>query len=410
MKRLALLTLLLSACGAPAAEGPKAPSSAAATPPPAPKVEQQQLVNGGWLDAAIFALEAPALPAKVNNDVLLGVELMARPLVLECLVDPKNRGAEKRTHLVIDAALGDAGVTHKVSGQNLPPAGASCVEAALTKWTASIPTLNAKIAAGPAVSAHLEIDHVAGVQPAVVLGVNEVSDVAGAIRLALPGWGECFAAWKSAPPRVLKGSLQLHKAKAPATQVSPSALSFEPSGDANADKVAACLAPKLNALSFKSPAAETLAIPLVLRFVHSGAGESLPGAPADLQFTQLDLARGRRTAEAAIAVGGRNQATAAYDDAVKRYKAGAKDVSVKELKDKCAALLAADDRLLDAAKKTLAVEEATHAFAQDQKAKDATWAEVEAIAAKKQGEAQKDVESFKAARSADEAACPKSTN
>ncbi len=410
MKRVAHLALLLSACGAPAAEGAKDPSTAGSGAPSAPKVEQQQLVNNGWLDAAIFALEAPALPPMVNSDVLLGVTLSARPLVLECLVDPKNRGAEKRTHVVIDATLGEAGVSHKVTGQNLPPSGASCIEAALNKWTATIPTLNAKASAGGAVSTHLELDHVAGVQPAVTMGVNEVSDVAGTIRLALPGFPECFAAWKSAPPRVLKGSLSLHKAKPPAAQVSPAALTFEPTGDAGADKVVACLTPKLTALSFKSPAGETLTIPLALRFVHSGAGESLPGAPPDLQFTQLDLARGRRTAEAAIAVGGRNLATASYDDAVKRYKAGAKDVSVKELKDKCAALLVADDRLLDAAKKTLAVEDATHLFAQEQKAKDATWAEVEAISAKKQGEAQKDVESFKAARIADEAACPKSRN
>ncbi|MFO0762837.1 MAG: hypothetical protein U0359_40745 [Byssovorax sp.] len=149
---------------------------------------------------------------------------------------------------------------------------------------------------------------------------------------------------------------------------------------------------------------------MILRFVHSGAGETLPGASPDLQFTQLDLSRGRRTAEAAIAIGGRNQANSVYADAVKRYKANAKDVSVKELKDKCAALLAADDKLIEAAQRSLGVEDATHTFAAAQKEKDASWGEVESIAQKKQGDALKDLDNFKAARKQDEAACPKATN
>ncbi len=39
-----------------------------------------------------------------------------------------------------------------------------------------------------------------GASPSVEMGVNDASDIAGAIRLALPTWGDCFADWKSAPP------------------------------------------------------------------------------------------------------------------------------------------------------------------------------------------------------------------
>ncbi|MFO0763146.1 MAG: hypothetical protein U0359_42305, partial [Byssovorax sp.] len=220
MKRAALLALTLTACSAAAPDAPQTPAPTSA-PTAAPKIEQQQLGNTGWLDVATFASDPPALPAVISTEVLLGVELLARPFVLECLVDPTHRGADKRTHAVIDASLGDGGVTHKVSGDNMTPAGTKCIEAALGKWTASMPALNAKAAAGAGVSAHIEIDHVAGVQPAVVFGQNEGSDVAGTIRLAVAGWGDCFTAWKSAPPRQLKGSLELTKPAQPADKVAP---------------------------------------------------------------------------------------------------------------------------------------------------------------------------------------------
>jgi hypothetical protein len=399
----ALALTLLPSCATPQAEAPKPASSAPATP----KVEQQQLANNGWLDVALFSTDAPSLPSVVSNEVLLGVELLARPHVLECLVAPAHRGADKRTRVLIAAKLTDTGVSHKVSGDNLPPAGASCIEAALSKWTAALPGLNAKAAAGATVSAELEIVHTMGVLPAVVMGLNEASDANGTVRLALPAMGECFAEWKSTPPSLLKGSLALRKPSAGAALAPEVKLAPESASDAAGAKVATCLQGKLAALPFKAPAGEALTVPLTLRFVHSAAGESLPGAPADLQFTQLDLARGRRAADSLIAIGGRNAATSAYDDAVKRYKAGAKDVSVKELKDKCAALLAADDKLIDAAQKALTVEDVTHRFAEEQKAKDPSWAEAEAASAKKQGEARKDLETFKAAKVADEAACPK---
>jgi hypothetical protein len=398
----ALLLALLPACG-----GAEAPTSTTPGAPPVPKSDKQQLANLSHFDVGTLSPTPPAIPARVNKDVLLGVEMTARPTILECLVDPKNRGADKLTKVVVDATLVDAGVEHKVSGANLTPAGTACIEGALKKWTDAAAGLNAKAAAGGAVSARLEVGHEVGNQPAVVMGINEASDVAGAVRAALPGWADCFADWKSAPPRALKGSVKVTKAPG-AAEVSPAEVSFEPAGDPAADKVAACLKGKIAAMKLKAPKSDAVTVPLPLRFVHSGVASPLGAEePPHLQFAQLDLLRARRLAEVAIAEGSRALAAAAYDDAVKRYKAGAKEVSVLELKDKCAALLAADDKAIEALQKQVEVETKTHDFAAAQKAKDAGWEPAETLSAQKLAEAQKDVQSFQQNRKADEAACPK---
>jgi hypothetical protein len=260
------------------------------------------------------------------------------------------------------------------------------------------------------VKSHVEFEHVTGVYPSVTLGVNEASDIAGAIRLALPGWSDCFTDWKSAPPRQLSATVKVTRPKPPAPQVTPSEVTFEATGDAGADKVAACLKTKMLALQMKAPSGDLVTVPYPFRFGHSGLSDLLPGATADMQFTQFDLLRARRLAESSIALGGRNTAAAAYDDAIKRYKAKSADSSVAELREKCAALLAADDKAIDTLQKQLAVKEATHRFAQEQMAKDPAWANAEALTAKEIPDAKKDVETFKGARKSDEGTCPKSSN
>jgi hypothetical protein len=404
MRRLALLSLLaVAACGAEQTSGPESPAQAQ------PKTEQQKIAAVGYFDVATLWPTPPAIPARVNKEVLTGVEVAARPLVMECLVDPKSRGAAQSTRVAVDASLTDAGVDHEITGENLTPAGTACIDGALKKWTAAIAGLNAKAASGP-VASHVEYEHVVGVSPAVTLGVSEASDVAAAVRLALPGWGDCLADWKAAPPRMLKATIKLARpaGSPPPAQTSPAAVAFDPAGDATAEKVAACLEGKIAKLMVKTPTSEALQVPYLFRFVHSNVGDPLPGATPEVQFAQFDLVRARRAAEAAIAVGERAAAAGAYDLAVKNYKAKAQpEVTVKELKDKCAALLAADDHVVGAMKKQLAIEEATHRFAGEQKAKDPSWAEAEAASAQKMAQAQKDVESFQGFRKSDEGACPK---
>jgi len=398
-----LLALALTACAAEQGAGPQAGGK------DQPKVEQQQIAAVGYFDLATLWPTPPAVPARVNKEVLTGVEVASRPLVMECLVDPRNRGADKRTHVVVDASLTDAGVDHKISGENLTPAGTACIDGALRRWTGAIATLNARAASGP-VASRVEYEHMVGVSPAAVLGQNDASDLVAHVRLALPSWGDCLAPFQAAPPRLLKANVKLVLAAGspPPVEVSPSEAAFEPAGDPAADKAAACLKGKITALKLKAPKSESISAPYTFRFVNSNLAGALPGAPAELQFAQLDLVRARRAAEAAIALGERIEAAGAYDLAVKGYKAKAKpEVTVKELRDKCAALLAADDKVIDAMKKQHAIEDATHKLAAEEKAKDASWADAETSAAQKVREAQKDVDAFQAQRKNDEGACPK---
>ncbi len=158
----------------------------------------------------------------------------------------------------------------------------------------------------------------------------------------------------------------------------------------------------------KAPASDSLTLPYTFRLVHSGIGDLLPDAPPDLQLVELDLQRGRRAAEVAIANGERTQAVMLYEDLVKRFKARDKpEVTVAELKDKCAAMVATDDKVIAAAQRQAAIEEATHRFTVEQKAKDPAWTEAETESAKNVADVRKDLESLAANKKLDEGACPK---
>jgi hypothetical protein len=436
---------------------------------PTTKTEQQRIMNLGYFDVANCELQPPATPDKVNEVVLTGVLLSARPYALECLVDPKHRGTDKTTQVVVDSTLGEAGLEHKVTGTNLTPEGAACVQQALTKYTSAMPNLAKNSvnqpppppAAAPApaptakgkkappapppaapatppapvepVKAHVEFQHSTEYNPSVTFGANEGSDVVGTVRMAIPTWCDCFEPWKNAPPSPLRAAIKISNpaqqpadkkqekkddaaaaAAAPAATdgVTPTEVNFDPITDPNAEKVSACLKGKIMALKFKPPAGQYIQIPYPMRFVNANVNQPLGDSPPDLQFVQFDLLRNDRTADSAIAVGQRVYAEAVYNKAVERYKATANskkgpEVTVKELQDKCAALIKADDAVISQMKAQLEVETATHVFAQAQAAKDKAWAEAETASAKQVADAQKDVATWEAARKADEGACPK---
>lgn len=404
------------------------------------KMEQQRITNLTYFDVAACNPPTLELPDKVTSEVVLGVLLHARAQVMECLVDPKSRGQDKTTTVVLDSTLNATGVDNKVSGTNLTADGEKCIKDSLDKWMATMPKLNEKNAFAPPpakgeapkpVSGHVEIQHLAGVSPTVNLGVNEGSDYVGAIRLGEATWCDCYAPWKDAPPHSLTALIELarpapakdekkdKKDEAPAVPatVKPSKIEFVPTNDPTADKVAACMKEKLMAMDFKTPAGEFFRLPTFpFKFVHSRVKDPIPNATPDIAFTQFDLLRGTRTADAAIAYGPRTFAVTAYDEAVKTYKEqaaggkrpkGSKPVTVKELKDKCAELLKADDGITAALGAQLAVDQATHDFIAAQLAKDPQWAEAEAASAQKVASTQKAVEDSKKTREQDQGACPR---
>lgn len=395
-----LFALALASCGPAQQEEVKGPEQ------PQPVTAQQRITNINQSDLAVCFPKAPAVPDKITTEVLTGLLVAARPQVMECLVDPKRRGAEKETRVVIKSTLGASGLEHAVSGQNLTPDGEACVRSALGRYFATVPQLASPPAAASAppapVTAEALVQHVSGVSPTVTLGLNEGSDISGTVRLMQSTWCDCYAEWKDAPPRPLKAKIKIAKGDSAA----PSDVTFEPTNDANADKVAACLAGKVKGLRFKVTTDE-LTLPYTFLFLHSSHDGALSAAPPEIQFAQLDALRGQRAAAAVIAVGARSSAAVTYDDLVKKYKAKPASVQVDDLKARCADLLKTDDGWIAAIERQLDIDQKTVALIAELKAKDPGWAKAEAASQSNVDATKKDLELAKKTRSDDSGICPK---
>lgn len=400
---------VLIGCGpAPTAETPEGQPKG-----PTETKEQLRIGNGGQsTDVGLCHSKAPAFGDTVNKEALTGLLVAARPHVMECFVDPASRGPERETELLIKTTFGAGGLEHAVSGKNLTPSGEKCVVAAVGRYLGGIAAFSTQKPASP-ISAEAQYRHVAGVSPTVKLGQNEGSDVAGTLRLQQSAWCDCYAEWKDVPPKTLQAKIKLAKpagkdgTKAAGTvTVSPAEITFTPPGDESSEKVAACLKGKMQALKFKLSADE-LSMPYTFVFLDSSFDGDLGGPVPELRFSQFELLRGQHAAEAVIAYGGARSAAEVYDGLVKQYKAKPASVTVDELKNKCAALLKADDGWIATLERQLAVDEKTLAMVQELKAKDPQWGKVETAVQANVAETKKDVENAKKARKGDEAACPK---
>lgn len=394
---------LLLGCGAPQEPEKKVETG--------PTTQQLRITNISYTDLAVCYPKPPAAPAAVNKEVLIGLLLAARPQVMDCFVDPKNRGGEKETRVTLKATLDAGKVESTVTGENLSPEGKACVEGALNKWLGSTPDLAAKASpAGAPVSAELPIQHVVGVSPSVTQGVNEGSDVAAAVRLAEGTWCDCYAEWKDAPPRTLKAKIRVLKragASDPPKVVSPAEVTFEPTQDAAADRVAACLQKKVSELKFTAKS-EEFTVPYSFLFVNTSQQTPLGADVApEIQLVQLDGIRGYRAAEAVIAVGGRTAAALTYDGLVAKYKAKPASVPVEDLKARCADLVKADDGWIAAVERQLDIDQKTLSLVSEFKAKDPQWAKAEAAAQTKVDETKKDLEAAKKTKTDDTSICPK---
>lgn len=411
------------------------------------KTEQVKVANISYFDLANCAPQVPQLPERPSEGVLVGLLVAARPQIMECLVKPEHRGPKEETHVVVDTQVGPSGTPeHKVSGDNLTPDGEACVRAVLAK---AVPEFKVKAAAPPppppppakgkgkkgkgkqepapapveaeappadlpppgTVTAHAEFVHDATKLPAVQMGLNVVSDAAGLIRLSIPTWCDCFEPWKAAPSKLLKSKLKLTKPQLkegeqelPPTSP-PTSATVEPTQDAVADQVGACIQQKLAQLPFKTTVNE-LEIPYQYAFVNSNMADQLPDAPSWVQFAHLDAVRGQRSAEAAIAVGARSSAENIYNTLVAKYQKD-QSVPVATLKDRCKALLKADEDWAKAIQNQLAVDERMLALvASLKKAEGDQWVDAETAAQQQVEETKKTLEVAQKTRASDAGACP----
>lgn len=356
-------------------------------------VDKQRIFNISHFDVGSCAAPAPVLPDPLNQEAVVGALVLARPGVLECFVDPKHRGPAADSGAAVKATIGEAGATYEVTGTNLTPSGTACIETALKR----LPFKPLAKGAPPVLGA-ADFRHGPS-SPAVKLGVNAASDVAAALRLAAPAWCDCWNALGTTAPPSLKASLKLAPAK-------PMELSFDATSDAAATALQICLGPKIKALPLTGGENElTVRYPFLL--VNSGAANETADAQPELQFIQLDLIRAQRAADVAVKIGARTNALTTYDALVAKYKARPDSKLVKELKDKCAAMVRSDDDWIAALKSQGEVDARSLALASSLKAKDARWAEAEGAAQGQVTALQTDVKKAEEVRAADQAVCPK---
>jgi hypothetical protein len=391
-KTAVLLALGLGVgCGGatPAEKGPAGPVS-----------EQQRIINISQADIGICFSKPPALPDRLNGDVIVGLLVAARPAVMECLVDPKNRGAEDETTVTVKATVGGGKLAYAISGKNTTSSTETCIRGALDKFTGSIADLQTKVASTQGnASGEAQYLHIVGAMPGVKLGVNEVSDVAGTIRLAHASLCDCYAGWKDAEPQTLKATVKVGASAAPA-------VTFAASQDPKAQEVAACLTPKISALPFKAKSSQ-LTVPYTFYFLNSAVETPFTQASPEVSFSQLEALRGQRSADSVIAIGGRTVAAEAYDALIKQYKAKPESVTLEQLQNGCNALLKADDGYIGSLEKQLEVEQKMLSLLTDLSAKDQSWSRAKDGAKSQVDATVKDIDGAKKNKVADADACPK---
>lgn len=391
LRRLAIGAVLVTAACA-GQQKKEAAAAAAAT-----VQERMRITNQPVFDVAVCHPRTLELPQPPNQGILVGALVSTRSQVMECLVDPKDRGPAATTKVTIKTTVNDQAATHTITGENLTPDGQACVQNVVNKAVPVQPLAKG----GTPVEAEASFIHELNNSPAVSFGVNEGSDFSGEVRLAQPQWCDCYAAFTTQAPPVLTAKITLKKASPTAADVT-----FEPSGNTEGDQLAACLKQKIMTLPAKVSSDE-LSFPH--RFVHFHAQATEPAAnlPPELRFYQLELVRGQRAADAAIAFGQRANAAEAYDAIVAKYQKSKDWKLVPELKEKCAALVKSADGWVSAIEAQQAAEQATVTLVQELKAKDEGWTAVEAKSQEALTATQKDLETAKQRRQADEGACPK---
>ncbi|XXF80426.1 hypothetical protein P2318_11930 [Myxococcaceae bacterium GXIMD 01537] len=364
------------------------------TAKPEPKMvqERQKIVNQPAFDVAACQPRQLALPQPLNTVGLIGGITAVRPEVMECLVDPKNRGAAEETRVTVNAKDGK----YVVEGTNTTPTGIACVQGVLDKLV-PLTTLPANT---PPMEKPYEFVHELGKSASVVFGINEGSDFSGAVRLAQPAWCDCYAGFAATLPPVVKIHVKLKKG-----MPTPAEVTTNSTGSTEGDALAACLKPKLAAVPAKLSVDE---LGFDYNFVHlNSLAPATAGLSPNLAFYQLEAVRTQRSADVALGLGQRANAAAVYDAAVQQYKKAPSWKLVDELKTKCATLVKASDASVATIEALRQTEQTTLETAQALKVQDAEWGKVETAVQESLNQTNVQLKTAQATREADMNACPK---
>ncbi len=325
--------------------------------PAEPVVEKMAVVNNSKFDLASCGLKP--IESAVNDTILTAAMLLARPAFGECLMDPKSRGAEADTQVMIKATASDTEVKFDVSSPNLQPSGKACIEKVLTSLALKPLPKGAK----PVEAARpFAFSSAQGVK----FGVNEASDVVGHIRVAQAGWCDCFASLGNTPPPTILAALRVTADK-PVEVMMKAKEADQP--------VASCLESKIKALAPKTEREITVTHQFLL--INGLAAQETADVVPTLQFHQLDAIAQGGEVNVAMNAGKIDLAWADYQDSARRYNAKPGTALMKELRDRCATLLVGDEGLrgsLDSLKTTY---ERTQKVIATLKPTDPVWSQIE---------------------------------
>ncbi len=309
-----------------------------------PTEESQQIKNIAHFDVGTCFAVSPEVSAPVVKESVLAVQVSARPLVMECLVDPASRAGAPVTKVTVESTFASGAFGHKATGENLTADGEKCIVDALTRYT------QAKVAgaenAAP-VSNAFDYQHDVNQDPAVVMGINEISDLVGSIRVATPSWCDCFEPLKETVPGPIPMKVDLKRGAADGGSAITVVASVDQAladGGAGVDgAVSQCLIGKLQALPFSTMKSQQDIFPYFFIFTNFEARGDQQVADLNVRFTQLDLQRGQRTADRLLSFAKLNAAAAGYTELVNKYKAKPASVTRTQLVTRCNAMVKTDE-------------------------------------------------------------------
>lgn len=419
LRRTFAVALALSAIGC--AGGQKTDAGGAKRPQAGSKEERVRIYNTREaFDVAVCTPPSVKLPeGNVNTFMLTGAILQLRPHVMECLVDPAARAEGDDTKVTVKTTVNEQGAQHAVTGSNLTPSGQQCIEQVVN----SAIKPGALPAGAKPVEGTAEFHHVRNNSPTVTMGNNPGSDMTGTIRLGLKNMCDCFASFATTLPPATAATLTLKKgaaadivfgaAPAPAAGEAAPGAAAAPALPAGTPELNSCLQGKIAALQAPAITDEQLKLPAV-HFVLLNSNATGTEAADKLEpiarFTQYDLQRSQRAADAAFALGSRMAAAEIYSAAVTKFQKltpGQQYSQVKDLSAKCKVMTAASNNWVKALEAQAALNNQTVKLAGELVAQDPEWAKVQQAA---QGQVEADAKDLAEAQGIakkDEASCPK---
>jgi hypothetical protein len=372
----------------------------------------QKVANVVPFDLAVCFLQPTTVSKPVNEFALSALWVMARPLVLECLADTRNAVVGKSSAFKVTLSVSEAGYTRTVESEGLPSAGKKCIEDAIARVSPAIEPLPA---GSKPVTFTAQVPELPP-REQVRFGINDSSDVAATVRLAMPSLCSCFEPYRTTPtpaPVDLKVQVTREPDKFKLPDGGLPRVVEVTVADGPPASVKSCISEHLSALKYTTTP-DQLLVPYRFYLLNAVATSSdVSGLPDALKFAELEALGGQRAAATQLQLARQVAASIHYNELVKQYKELAKSnpkkaaAMVKDLTAACQELVKTDEVAISTVESEAKLQQDTAALVASLKAKDPTWAETEAGAQKTAQATQTLLVKARESRANDDKACPK---